>query len=135
MQSALAGIIQEQLLIDREGGASLCRWQPGHDRTIGIPDYLKNSYRTVEIRAIDGPLLPLDYALRYGDTLSLYGQTPSAPAGLSSARLAAGPQHRLHAALGFDHVGVTPGLGWKKDRWCDVVWMHAGHAIFFAVRS
>lgn len=29
----------------------------------------------------------------------------------------------LHAALGFEHVGLTPGLGWKQDRWCDVVWM------------
>ena len=29
----------------------------------------------------------------------------------------------LHAALGFERVGVTPGLGWKHRRWHDVVWM------------
>jgi phosphinothricin acetyltransferase len=29
----------------------------------------------------------------------------------------------LHAALGFERVGVTPGLGWKQGRWHDVVWM------------
>jgi phosphinothricin acetyltransferase len=29
----------------------------------------------------------------------------------------------LHAALGFEPAGVTPGLGWKDGRWNDVVWM------------
>jgi L-amino acid N-acyltransferase YncA len=29
----------------------------------------------------------------------------------------------LHAALGFVHMGTTPGLGWKHGRWHDVVWM------------
>ena len=29
----------------------------------------------------------------------------------------------LHAALGFERVGVTPGLGWKHGGWHDVVWM------------
>jgi phosphinothricin acetyltransferase len=29
----------------------------------------------------------------------------------------------LHRALGFEHVGTTPALGWKQGRWHDVVWM------------
>lgn len=29
----------------------------------------------------------------------------------------------LHRACGFTHCGVTPGVGWKKGRWIDVVWM------------
>ena len=29
----------------------------------------------------------------------------------------------LHAALGFDHVGLAPAVGWKHGRWVDVVWM------------
>ena len=30
---------------------------------------------------------------------------------------------RLHASLGFDHIGVAPAVGWKHGRWVDVVWM------------
>lgn len=29
----------------------------------------------------------------------------------------------LHAALGFSHVGVGKGFGWKHGRWVDIVWM------------
>ncbi len=29
----------------------------------------------------------------------------------------------LHAALGFQHVGVLSDCGWKFDRWLDVVLM------------
>jgi phosphinothricin acetyltransferase len=29
----------------------------------------------------------------------------------------------LHAALGFTTVGVAPAVGWKHERWVDVVWM------------
>ena len=29
----------------------------------------------------------------------------------------------LHAAMGFEQMGVTPGLGFKFGRWVDVVWM------------
>jgi len=29
----------------------------------------------------------------------------------------------VHAALGFQSIGVAPGVGWKLGRWCDVVWM------------
>jgi phosphinothricin acetyltransferase len=29
----------------------------------------------------------------------------------------------LHRALGFEHAGVTKGLGYKHGRWVDVVWM------------
>ncbi len=29
----------------------------------------------------------------------------------------------VHAALGFEPVGVAPGVGFKFGRWCDVVWM------------
>ena len=29
----------------------------------------------------------------------------------------------VHAALGFEPVGVAPGVGFKFARWCDVVWM------------
>ena len=29
----------------------------------------------------------------------------------------------LHAALGFRHVGLLSAVGWKFDRWCDVVLM------------
>jgi L-amino acid N-acyltransferase YncA len=28
----------------------------------------------------------------------------------------------LHRACGFELMGVMPGLGWKFDRWVDVVW-------------
>lgn len=30
---------------------------------------------------------------------------------------------RLHRACGFDLKAVLPGLGWKFDRWVDVIWM------------
>ena len=30
---------------------------------------------------------------------------------------------RLHAACGFDHAGVLPGVGWKHGRWVDSVLM------------
>jgi phosphinothricin acetyltransferase len=37
----------------------------------------------------------------------------------------------LHKAMGFEHTGVSPGLGFKFGRWVDVVWMqralNAGH--------
>ena len=29
----------------------------------------------------------------------------------------------LHAALGFEHAGVGRALGFKFDRWVDIVWM------------
>jgi L-amino acid N-acyltransferase YncA len=29
----------------------------------------------------------------------------------------------VHRALGFDHVGTTRAVGWKFDRWLDVVFM------------
>ena len=29
----------------------------------------------------------------------------------------------LHRALGFEHVGTTRAVGWKFDRWLDVVFM------------
>ncbi len=29
----------------------------------------------------------------------------------------------LHTAMGFEQMGVTPGLGFKFGRWVDVVWM------------
>jgi phosphinothricin acetyltransferase len=29
----------------------------------------------------------------------------------------------LHAALGFTVVGSGQSVGWKKDRWVDIVWM------------
>ena len=29
----------------------------------------------------------------------------------------------LHRSLGFEHLGVMPGLGWKHGRWVDIVWM------------
>ena len=29
----------------------------------------------------------------------------------------------VHRALGFDHVGTTSAVGWKFDRWLDVVFM------------
>ncbi len=29
----------------------------------------------------------------------------------------------LHKALGFEHLAVVPAVGWKFDRWVDVVWM------------
>jgi phosphinothricin acetyltransferase len=29
----------------------------------------------------------------------------------------------LHAALGFTTIGVAPAVGWKRERWVDVVWM------------
>jgi phosphinothricin acetyltransferase len=29
----------------------------------------------------------------------------------------------LHAALGFEHTGVSPAVGFKFGRWVDVVWM------------
>jgi phosphinothricin acetyltransferase len=29
----------------------------------------------------------------------------------------------LHRSLGFDLKAVAPGVGWKFDRWVDVVWM------------
>jgi phosphinothricin acetyltransferase len=29
----------------------------------------------------------------------------------------------LHAALGFAPVGVAPAVGWKHERWVDIVWM------------
>jgi phosphinothricin acetyltransferase len=30
---------------------------------------------------------------------------------------------RLHSSLGFNMVGLAPAMGWKHDRWVDVVWM------------
>jgi L-amino acid N-acyltransferase YncA len=33
------------------------------------------------------------------------------------------PSIRLHAACGFSHAGVLPGIGWKHDRWLDSVLM------------
>jgi phosphinothricin acetyltransferase len=33
------------------------------------------------------------------------------------------PSIRLHAALGFSHVGVMPGVGFKFGRWVDLVLM------------
>ena len=29
----------------------------------------------------------------------------------------------LHASLGFTHAGVGRSVGWKKNRWVDIVWM------------
>jgi L-amino acid N-acyltransferase YncA len=29
----------------------------------------------------------------------------------------------LHRSLGFDHRGILTGVGFKHDRWVDVVWM------------
>ena len=29
----------------------------------------------------------------------------------------------LHRALGFEFLAALPGLGWKFERWVDVVWM------------
>ncbi len=29
----------------------------------------------------------------------------------------------LHTALGFAHIGTLPAVGWKFDRWLDVVIM------------
>ena len=29
----------------------------------------------------------------------------------------------LHAALGFEEVGIYPQIGWKNDAWHDVVWL------------
>ena len=29
----------------------------------------------------------------------------------------------LHRALGFTLIGTAPAVGWKHDRWVDVVWM------------
>jgi len=29
----------------------------------------------------------------------------------------------LHAALGFEHAGLGKSLGYKHDRWVDIVWM------------
>jgi L-amino acid N-acyltransferase YncA len=34
----------------------------------------------------------------------------------------------LHAAMGFDKMGVTPGLGFKFGHWVDVVWILTGGA-------
>ena len=34
-----------------------------------------------------------------------------------------GASIRLHRACGFELKAVLPGLGWKFDRWVDVVWM------------
>lgn len=33
------------------------------------------------------------------------------------------PSIGLHQALGFEHVGVLPAIGWKHDRWVDSVVM------------
>jgi phosphinothricin acetyltransferase len=33
------------------------------------------------------------------------------------------PSIRLHAALGFAHIGVFPGIGFKFGRWIDSVYM------------
>jgi L-amino acid N-acyltransferase YncA len=33
------------------------------------------------------------------------------------------PSIRLHAALGFAHIGVFPGVGYKFGRWIDSVYM------------
>lgn len=30
----------------------------------------------------------------------------------------------LHAACGFEQTGTLPGMGWKKGRWLDLVFMH-----------
>jgi phosphinothricin acetyltransferase len=32
----------------------------------------------------------------------------------------------LHAALGFEPAGVLRAVGWKFERWCDVVMMQIG---------
>ena len=29
----------------------------------------------------------------------------------------------VHADLGFEHKGVFPAMGYKFDRWVDLVWM------------
>lgn len=29
---------------------------------------------------------------------------------------------RMHAALGFEEIGVFRGVGYKFGRWCDVIW-------------
>ncbi len=29
----------------------------------------------------------------------------------------------LHASLGFTHAGIGRSVGWKKNRWVDIVWM------------
>jgi phosphinothricin acetyltransferase len=29
----------------------------------------------------------------------------------------------LHTSLGFSHAGMGQSVGWKKDRWVDIVWM------------
>lgn len=29
----------------------------------------------------------------------------------------------LHASLGFSHAGMGRSVGWKKNRWVDIVWM------------
>ncbi len=30
---------------------------------------------------------------------------------------------RLHEALGFTHIGVLPSVGYKFDRWVDIIMM------------
>jgi phosphinothricin acetyltransferase len=54
------------------------------------------------------------------DTCAAQGRRQMTAAVGDSANLAS---IRLHQALGFETVGVLPGLGFKQGRWLDVVFL------------